>query len=287
MEVLSNFQAELLRGNPLTVATAILVILIVWHYVKKVSGLEEDQHIDLQIVNPPKGKAPPMMSGIPIFGNAIQFGDDPVTLMRNGFKKFGECFSLSMFGETMTLLCSPEGHEFFFKAKEDEFSACKAYQFTVPIFGPGVVYDSPPETLIEQRMFAGGALSIRRFKLYVPMIEKECEDYFANAWGEEGEAELMQAFNEITVLTSTRCLQGREIRETLSVEFTKLYWDLDKSLTAFGFFFPNVPLPSFIDRNRARKRIGEIFQNVITNRRNNPGEVVSAFFYSLTNDCLA
>jgi sterol 14-demethylase len=67
---------------------------------------------------------------------------------------------------------------------------------------------------------------------------------------------------------------GREIRETMSVEFAKLYWDLDKSLTAFGFFFPNVPLPSFIDRNRARKRIGEIFQTVINNRRANPGEVV-------------
>lgn len=51
MEVLSNFQAELLRGNPLTVATAILVILIVWHYVKKVSGLE-DQHIDLTDCKP-------------------------------------------------------------------------------------------------------------------------------------------------------------------------------------------------------------------------------------------
>jgi sterol 14-demethylase len=115
---------------------------------------------------------------------------------------------MTIFGETMTLLASPEGHELFFKAKEDEFSACKSYQFTVPIFGPGVVYDATPEVLVEQRMFAGGALSVRRFKLYVPMIEKECEEYFANAWGESGEVDLMQAFNEITMLTSTRCLQG-------------------------------------------------------------------------------
>jgi sterol 14-demethylase len=63
----------------------------------------------------------------------------------------------------------------------------------------------------------------------------------------------------------------------MNVEFAKLYWDLDKCLSAFAFFFPNVPLPSFIDRNRARKRIGQIFQSVIDSRRANPGEVVSFF----------
>ncbi len=56
-----------------------------------------------------------------------------------------------MFGETVTILASSEGHELFFTAKEDEFSACKAYKFTVPVFGKGVVYDAPPEVLLEQR----------------------------------------------------------------------------------------------------------------------------------------
>ena len=76
---------------------------------------------------------------------------------------------MRMFHETMTLLSSPEGHELFFKvkiseisikrpeltdsikAKEEEFSACKVYQFTVPIFGKDVVYDASPEVLVEQR----------------------------------------------------------------------------------------------------------------------------------------
>jgi len=33
---------------------------------------------------------------------------------------------LTMFGEVVTVFASSEGHELFFKAKEDEFSACKA-----------------------------------------------------------------------------------------------------------------------------------------------------------------
>jgi hypothetical protein len=43
----------------------------------------------------------------------------------------------------------------------------------------------------------------------------------------------------VTVLTSTCCLQGKEIREQVD-EFTKLYWIMDKSLDSLSFFFPNV-----------------------------------------------
>jgi hypothetical protein len=56
-----------------------------------------------------------------------------------------------MFGEPIHVFASSEGHDFFFRAKEEEFSACKAYKFTVPVFGPNIVYDAPPEVLVEQR----------------------------------------------------------------------------------------------------------------------------------------
>jgi sterol 14-demethylase len=113
-------------------------------------------------------------------------------------------------------------------------------------------------------------LTYKRFKQYVSVIEKETEQYFDKYWGNEGEAELMQSFNEVTVLTSTSCLQGKEIRD-MSSEFAQLYWDLDKSLSAIGFFFPNIPLPSMIGRDRARKKMGDMFMNIIKRRRENPG----------------
>ena len=124
-------------------------------------------------------------------------------------------------------------------------------------------------------------MTIKRFKVYVPMIEQECIEYFEKAWGDSGEVDLMHSLDEVTVLTSTVCLQGREIRD-ISGEFTKLYWQLDRALSTIGFFFPNLPLPSMIERNRARKRIGEIFKTVIDNRRNNPtGEVHEDFIQTL------
>lgn len=107
----------------------------------------------------------------------------------------------------------------------------------------------------------------------MPLIEKETEEYFNRHWPDEGEAELMQTFNEVTVLTSTSCLQGKEIRDKSS-EFAQLYWDLDKSLSAIGFFFPNIPLPTMIGRDKARKKMGDMFMEIIKNRRANPDQTL-------------
>jgi len=59
-------------------------------------------------------------------------------------KQFGDCFRFTIFGETIVCLVGAEAHELFFKAREDELSANQAYQFTVPVFGKGVVYDVEP-----------------------------------------------------------------------------------------------------------------------------------------------
>jgi len=266
---LNRFQKEILQGNLLSIATAFLAIFIIYYILKR-------------ILFPPKGKAPPSLSGLPFLGNAIEFGVDPITLLKDGFKKHGDVFSATIFGETLTILASSEGHELFFKAKEEEFSACKVYKFTVPVFGKNVVYDVPPDVLLEQRKFVGGGLTVKRFKSYVPIIEEETSAYFTSRWGDSGEAELMSDFNEVTVLTSTRCLQGKEIRD-ISDEFAKLYWDLDKALNAIGFFFPNIPLPTMIGRDRARKKMGQIFLNVIKKRRENPGEEQEDLIQTLMN----
>merc|ERR1719420_1655519 len=81
----------------------------------------------------------------------------------------------------------------------------------------------------------------------------------------------MNSLSEVLVLTSTRCLQGKEIRETMSAEFAELYFELDAGLSPIGFFFPNLPLPGMRARDRARKRMDEIFDAIIEARRRNPG----------------
>jgi sterol 14alpha-demethylase len=78
--------------------------------------------------------------------------------------------------------------------------------------------------------------------LYVPWIEEEAKNFFEERWGASKEVELMNDFSEATILTSTRCLQGAEIRK-IAHEFNRLFLELDGGLNPIGFFFPNLPFP--------------------------------------------
>jgi len=217
----------------------------------------------------PIGKIPPMLKGTPLIGSAVAFGMDPINLIMNARKQLGDVFTMKIFHEHMIMFVGTEAQEFWFKTPEEVFNAAAAYKFTVPLFGKGVVYDGPPELLIEERKIVSRGLSLKRFKQYVPIIEAETKAYFDHHWGDSGTACLHKTFNEVTVLTSVSCLQGKEIRNQVD-EFTKLYWIMDKSLDSVSFFFPNFPMPNQFKRDRARKRVDEIFKKVIRSRRENP-----------------
>eukprot|EP01091_Cochliopodium_minus_P014866 TRINITY_DN513_c0_g2_i1.p2 TRINITY_DN513_c0_g2~~TRINITY_DN513_c0_g2_i1.p2 ORF type:complete len:447 (+),score=134.74 TRINITY_DN513_c0_g2_i1:2843-4183(+) len=224
---------------------------------------------------------PPSVGGIPWLGRAIDFGQRPVEFFIENYKKFGEAYTIPIFGENMVML-SGDSASLFFKTEEEIFSAADAYKFTVPVFGKGVVYDAPVPVFQEQRKFVTGGLTRQRFKLYVPWMEEETREFFTKKWGNSCKAEILDDFSYCTILTSTRCLQGAEIRKFAN-EFHRLFVELDSGLNPLGFFFPNLPLPGMNATRRARKEMQEMFQKVITHRRENPTEQHEDIVQSLMN----
>jgi sterol 14-demethylase len=134
-----------------------------------------------------------------------------------------------VFHKRITFLIGPKVSEHFFKAKDTEMSQKEVYEFNVPTFGKGVVFDVDHTTRAEQFRFFADSLKSNRLRQYVGMMVKEAEDFFAK-WGDEGEVDLLDALSELIVLTASRCLLGREIRETLFAEVTTLVHDLDKGM---------------------------------------------------------
>jgi sterol 14-demethylase len=110
------------------------------------------------------------------------------------------------------------------------------------------------------------ALSERRLRAYVDFIRAEAENYVAQ-WPDEGAIDLVTLGNELTVFIASRCLIGREFRENLSAEFARLYHDLEAGLNLVGFFWPNLPLPAFRRRDRARRRMVELIARIIADRK--------------------
>eukprot|EP01120_Amphizonella_sp_Union-15-10_P006516 TRINITY_DN2106_c0_g4_i2.p1 TRINITY_DN2106_c0_g4~~TRINITY_DN2106_c0_g4_i2.p1 ORF type:complete len:345 (-),score=47.74 TRINITY_DN2106_c0_g4_i2:48-1082(-) len=130
-------------------------------------------------------------------------------------------------------------------------------------------------------------LTLKRFKTYVDKIVKEVSDYFDEHWKTSGTVDILESLNEITVLTSTRCLHGDEVRNNLNTQFAQLYLDLDKALSPFSFFYPYAPTPVHRRRDQARLKIKHLFSEIIRKRKETgaaPEDMLQTLVESTTDD---
>jgi sterol 14-demethylase len=213
------------------------------------------------------GRRPPALrGGLPLLGHALALRRDPVGLLRRGQARLGEVFAFRLPGTPVVAMLGPRAQATFFNAPPEQLSAREVYQFTVPIFGAGVVYDVPPPVLDEQMGFLFPALRDERLRTYARVMQEEAEAY-TEGWGEAGEVDLAVAMNELTVFIATRCLIGEEMRRRVSRDFAHLYHDLEGGINLLAFFNPHLPLPAFRRRDRARAEIQRLIAGVIADRR--------------------
>ena len=216
------------------------------------------------------GILPPLLrknsSYLPLLGHALALKMKPVQLMMEGRRQFGDVFALNLAGQMTAVLSGPKANEAFFRAPDDQFSAKEAYQMMVPVFGKGVVYDSPPAVMDEQLGFVFPALKDSRLRTYCTYFNEECERYFST-WGNEGTADIYTTTNELTMFIASRCLLGRDFRNNLSAHFAKLYHDLQGGINLIAFFAPQLPLPAFRRRDRARDEIMKLCSEITAERR--------------------
>merc|ERR1719162_2202468 len=79
--------------------------------------------------------------------------------------------------------------------------------------------------------------------------------------------DLREVLSELIIVTSSRALMGKLVREQLHSQVASLYHDLDAGITPLSFFAPNLPCPGHWKRDKARKAMTELFSRVIDKRR--------------------
>lgn len=92
------------------------------------------------------------------------------------------------------------------------------------------------------------------------------QDYFSK-WGDSGEVDIKYELEHLIILTASRCLLGREVRDKLFDDVSALFHDLDNGMLPVSVLFPYLPIPAHRRRDRARKRLAEIFANIIASRK--------------------
>ena len=72
----------------------------------------------------------------------------------------------------------------------------------------------------------------------------ETENFFKHELGltptstaQSKTVEVFHAMSELIILTASRALQGKEVRNALSSKFAKLFWDLDAGFIPINFMF--------------------------------------------------
>ncbi|XP_022885275.1 obtusifoliol 14-alpha demethylase-like isoform X1 [Olea europaea var. sylvestris] len=213
-----------------------------------------------------KKRLPPVVKSLPVLGGLLRFLKGPVVMLREEYPKLGSVFTLKLLNKNITFLIGPEVSAHFFKAPESDLSQQEVYQFNVPTFGPGVVFDVDYSVRQEQFRFFTEALRVNKLKGYVDQMVTEAEEYFSK-WGNSGEVDLKCELEHLIILTASRCLLGEEVRNKLFDDVSALFHDLDNGMLPISVIFPYLPIPAHRRRDQSRKKLAQIFTNIIASRK--------------------
>jgi sterol 14-demethylase len=220
-------------------------------------------------------KEPPSFNmGLPFLGPIIQFLKDPMELIRKGHKKVGGCFKVNFGAMDMVYLVGSEGQEFFF-TQDKVLDQAKMYKFTVPIFGPKVLYDVDYAQRSAQLHYIRQRLTDKYLRSYTETLEEEVIQFFEECWpGQEGVVDIKNSMQELLTRTSIRCLMGKELREHMVKQrelggrsIVELLHVLEKGMLPLSVFWPHAPIPRHRERDEARRLIADLIKPVLEERR--------------------
>lgn len=218
----------------------------------------------------PAKKSPPRLrGGLPFFGHMLPFAKNPYHFMQRAHDEGGEVVEFTMLGAKIVLLTGEGPSEAFYRAPDEQLDQSAAYRLMAPIFGEGLVFDAPIARKNEQLRMLMPSLRFDAMRNHSAKIVDEVRGMVA-PWGEqggEGEVELVDFMKELTIRTASHCLLGREFRYEISEEFAQIYHDLEQGVHPLAYHYPNLPIPVFRRRDKARVRLQELVSGIIAKRR--------------------
>ena len=214
------------------------------------------------------GKKPPVLSGAwPFLGHLLELRKRPIQLFQRVRDELGEIGEINFAGNRVVMMMGEEAQEAFFRGSDQQLDQAAAYPFMTPVFGKGVVFDGTPEQ--RKQAMRNQSLRAEYMKGHAETISRETRRMLGKL-GDEGEIDVLDFFAELTMYTSSACLIGPTFREELTPEYYRTFYELEKGTDALAYVNPDLPLPVFRQRDRARARLVEMLTEVFERRSNDP-----------------
>lgn len=213
--------------------------------------------------------APPFVSrALPLLGHALEFNKDRGALFRRGYDEHGKAFAVRLGPKKAAVLIGPEFHKQFFKETDKALDMSKPYRFFKPIFGE-VVFVADHATYMQQRPVLQAPFRKEKMLRYLDIMHDVVQKWL-DSLPDEGRLELTVTINRLVQEVAGHALLGEEFMARIGEDFWQQYVILGKAIDPL--LPPNWPLPKFIRRNRARKKLWNILKPIIEERRANPGD---------------
>jgi sterol 14-demethylase len=209
---------------------------------------------------------PPALPGLPLLGNLLEYRRDHVDVFWRAYKALGPIFSIRLGPQQAVMLIGPEHHRFFFTEVDRILSMPEIYKFVIPMFGKVLNAAEEEDVRKKQLALLHSAFQGKKMHGYVEVIVQETSAWL-DTLGHGGTFELYKAFSALAMNIAASAFMGQEIRQRMTY-FRPLYEDL-----ARGMEFvlpPNLPLPRFWRRDRARQKLIELIRPVIAERQAHP-----------------
>jgi len=210
---------------------------------------------------------PPVVSGgLPLLGHAAEFGKDRGALLRRGYKEHGNLFTIKLGPQNVAVLVGPENQRVFFMETDKKLNIATPYKFLRATFGE-VLFIANHDEYLRQRPFTVQAFRREKMAQYLEVMCRETQKWL-DTLGETGEVEIVEATGRLAQSIAGSALMGDRFQAEAGREFWDLYADLGRGLDAL--LPPNLPLPKFWRRDRAKARMAAILEPILDERRTHP-----------------
>lgn len=210
---------------------------------------------------------PPVLSGAkPGLGHLIEFSRNRAGLLLRGLEEQGRVFTVKLGPQNVAVLIGPEYHRTFFMETDKSLNIATPYKFLRASFGE-VFFMAGHDEYVRQKPFVTQAFRRDKMVRYIEVMGREVQKWL-DTLGDEGEFEIVATMSRLAQEVAGHALMGERFQEEAGREFWDLYVDLAKGIDPI--LPPNLPLPKFWRRDRARARMLDILQPILEERRAHP-----------------
>lgn len=212
---------------------------------------------------------PPMVSGgVPVLGHLVEMLQDRTALFKRGYAEHGDLFTIKLGPQPVVVVTGAEYNRVFYTETDKTLNMQDGYAFLKASIGE-ILFTASPETYYNQRPLLQEIFKRERMAGYVDAMNIEVQ-HWLDSLGPSGELDLTQEMLRLTQNVAGRAFIGSEFASELGDDFWQEYAAISASLDVI--LPPNLPLPKFIRRDRAKKKISATLEKLIAKRREHPDQ---------------